>query len=95
MNTKQAYEEKLKAQLDEWNARIELLKAKAENKKADSRVKYNETIEKLQAKKSLADDRLQELERASDDAWRDLKGGVESAWDELGSAVKSAWERYK
>ena len=35
MEGRKAYEEKLDAQLNEWNAQITLLKAKAENAKAE------------------------------------------------------------
>ena len=36
---RKAYEEKLDAQLKEWNARIALLKAKDENTKADAKMR--------------------------------------------------------
>ena len=45
MNDKRkAYEEKGDAQLKEWNAQIALLKAKAENAKADAKIDYYKTI---------------------------------------------------
>ncbi|MGW8311914.1 MAG: coiled coil domain-containing protein [Desulfuromonadales bacterium] len=95
MNKKQAYEEKLKAQLDEWNAKIDVLKAKAEKTGAEARVDYRETIEELQKKRTKAKDKLQELRTAGDDAWKDLKTGVEQAWSSFGDAVDSAVSRFK
>jgi len=95
MNKKQAYEEKLKAQLDEWNAKIDVLKAKAEKAGAEAKVDYHETIEKLQKKRIAARDKLQELREASDDAWEDLKDGIEEAWSSFGAAIDSAVSRFK
>jgi uncharacterized coiled-coil DUF342 family protein len=95
MSKKQAYEEKLKAQLDEWNAKIDVLKAKTQSAEADAKVEYHETIEELRKKRSAANDKLQELRQASDDAWEDLKEGIEQVWAALGSAVKEASSRFK
>ena len=94
MEQKQAYEDKLKAQLDQWNAKIDLLKAKAAKAEADARVNCLETIEDLKNKRNQAREKLQELRQAGDNAWLDLKGGVEEAWNRLGDAVKSATSRF-
>lgn len=95
MSKKEAYEKKLEAQLDEWNAKIDVLKAKAQRAGADAKVDYEETIEDLQQKRAAAKSKLQDLREASDDAWDDLKEGVEQAWDNLGQAVSRATERFK
>jgi len=47
---RKAYEEKLDPQLKEWDAEIALLKAKAENAKADAKIDYYKTIETLEHK---------------------------------------------
>ncbi len=95
MNKKQAYEEKLQAQLDEWSAKIATLKAKASKSEAETKVKYYETIEDLQERQASVKSKLQDLREASDDAWEDLKEGVEHAWNSLENAVKSATDRFK
>ena len=95
MSKKEAYEKKLEAQLDEWNAKIDVLKAKAERAGAEAKVDYEETIEDLKQKRSAAKSKLQDLRQAGDDAWEDIKSGVEQAWDEFGNAVKQATDRFK
>ncbi len=45
---RKAYEEKLDAQLEEWNAQIALLKARADKAKAEAKIEYYKTIEALQ-----------------------------------------------
>ncbi len=73
---RKAYEEKLDAQLKEWNAQIALLKAKAENAKADAKIDYYKTIETLEAKQDEAKTKLQELKTAGDEAWEDRQEEV-------------------
>lgn len=95
MSQKQAYEKKLRAQLNEWNSEIDRLKAKADSAEADAKLEYYKHIEKLRTRQEAARTKLEKLETASEDAWEDLKAGVESAWDDLGQAIRSAATRFK
>jgi hypothetical protein len=95
VNKKQVYQEKLQAQLDEFNAKIELLKAKAEKAESSTKLSYLETLEELKLKRDLATQKLNELRDSSDDAWEDLKEGVENAWKDFSSSIQSAISRFK
>lgn len=95
MSKKDAYEEKLHAQLDEWGAEIDKLQAKADNAKADAQLEYNKQIEELRSMQETAANKLTELRNAGDDAWEDLKAGLDNAWDSLGNALKSASSKFK
>jgi len=94
MSMKKAYEQKLQAQLDEWSAEIEKLKAKVDNAEADTQLNYYKQIEEIRSMQESAANKLVELKDAGDDAWEDLKAGIDSAWDSLGNAVKSAASRF-
>lgn len=95
MNKKQVYQEKLQAQLNEFNAQIELLKAKAEKAETSTKLSYLETLEGLKLKRDLAANKLQELRDSSDNAWEDLKEGIENAWSDVSSSIQSAISRFK
>jgi hypothetical protein len=96
MNDKRkAYEEKIDAQLKEWSAQIALLKAKADNAKADAKIEYHKTIDALQRKQHKAKTKLQELKTAGDEAWEDVKAGAEKAWAEVKTAFHDATSRFK
>jgi len=92
---RKAYEEKLDAQLKEWNAQIALLKAKAENAKADAKIDYYKTIEALEHKQDEAKTKLQELKTAGDEAWEAVKGGAEKTWAEVKAAYHDAVSKFK
>jgi hypothetical protein len=61
MNRKEAYQKKLQAQLDEWSAEIDKLKAKADNAEADAQIEYYKQIEALRTMLKSADSKLTEL----------------------------------
>jgi chromosome segregation ATPase len=92
---RKAYEEKLDAQLKEWNAQIALLKARAENAKADAKVDYHKAIEALEHKQDKAKTKLQELKTAGDEAWDAVKTGAEKAWAEVKTAYHDAVSKFK
>lgn len=95
IDKRKAYEEKLDAQLKEWGAQIALLRAKADNARADTKIEYYKSIEALQHKRDEAATKLQELKTAGDEAWEDLKTGAERAWDEIKAAIRAAGSKFK
>lgn len=92
---RKAFEERLDAQLKEWNAQIALLKAKAGTAKAEAKVGYYAKIEALQHKRDSVKAKLQELKAAGDEAWEDLKAGTEKAWTEVKTAFHVAASKFK
>lgn len=92
---RKAYEEKLDAQFEEWNAKIALLKAKADQAKSDAHIEYYKNIEALEHKQEEAGTRLQELKTAGDEAWESLKTGAEKAWDEVVTTYHNVASKFK
>ena len=95
MSNRDAYIKKMKAKLDEWNADIAIIEAKAESAGADMKIKYHQKIDELKQQRQEATTKLVELQNSSDEAWGDIKAGLEKAWDSFGNAVNSALSRFK
>ena len=95
MATKEAYEKKLEAQLKEWEAKLDLLSAKAQKATADARIKYENELESLRSKRAAARKTLEELGKRSENAWEDMKVGAEKVWDEMSKAIDKAATRFK
>ncbi len=95
MADKEAYVQKLHAKIDEWNAEIDKLKAKAEQAEADARADYNEEVKNLKSKRRQTEKKLSEVREAGEGAWEDLKAGTQSAMDAMEAALKSAKSRFK
>ena len=94
-DSRKAYEERIDAQLEEWNAQIALLKARADKAKAEAKIEYYKTIEALQHRQDEAEAKLHELKTAGDEAWEDLKTGAEKAWAEVKTAFHEAAAKFK
>jgi len=94
-DSRKAYEERIDAQLEEWNAQIALLKARADKAKAEAKIEYYKTIEALQHRQDEAKAKLHELKTAGDEAWEDLKTGAEKAWAEVKTAFHEAAAKFK
>lgn len=95
MASRDASVEKAKAKLDEWSAEIDRLQARAKVAEADAKLKYNEQLEEMRARRDAAQAQVVEMQKASDKAWDDVRNGFEKAWTDLQSAFESAMSRYK
>jgi DNA mismatch repair ATPase MutS len=95
MDTKEAYKTKLKAQLAEWDAQINLFAAKTKNAAADVQVKYAQELDELRNKQRKASDKLKELEHASGDAWQEIKVSTDQLWDDIKTGVTRTLSKFK
>lgn len=93
--TRDEYVKKLQAKLEEWNADIDRLAAKADEVKAELRHEYAEQLETLKAKQAVARQKFEELQKCGGCAWEDLKAGIELAWKAVAEAIDSAKSRFK
>lgn len=93
--SKQAYQEKLEAQLREWDARLDLVKAKAAELGADAKIEFETQLAALQQRQHEARAKLADLRERSEEAWEDVKEGTERAWSELAKATESFVSRFK
>ena len=94
MSLRDAYRQKIEAQIEELNARLALARAKA--KKLDAECKIAASAELANAEKKLAvvKEKLCVLGNASEGAWSEMKGGVEKAWVDLSDATKHAFDKF-
>ncbi len=96
MSSKDSYIAKVKAQLDELKAELDILDTQVSKAKADTKIKYQEQIGELHQKHAELARRLTKIQEAREDVWEDLKGGFENVWDSMKesfSRAKSEFER--
>lgn len=90
-----AFVQIIKARIDEWNAEIDRLQARAEQAEADVRIEYHDQIQELKNYRDDARKKLSRLQQAGEGAWEDLKAGVELAFEAMNQAVSSARKRFR
>jgi hypothetical protein len=95
MNSRDEYVRKMQAKLEEWNAEIDTLTARAGKVTSEVRNEYSEQIEALRVKQVAARQKVEELQHSGESAWGDLKSGMDLAWTAMGEAIDSARARFK
>lgn len=95
MEIKDAYKQKMAAQLKEWGTQIDLLEAKVENAGADMKVKRAEALHELRAKQRAASEKMQELEKAGGEAWEQVKETADKIWEDLKTGLADAHSKFK
>ncbi len=92
---REAYIEKFKSKLDEWNSEIDKLQAKAKGAHDIARVSYDKQIEELKAKRDDLKLKMSNLHTRGEVAWEDLRDGIGTAWKNLGDSIEEAKSRFK
>jgi len=95
MSALDAYQQKLQAQLNEWKAQADVLKAKAEGVSADMKIELNNHLEQLKTLQTEAQGKFDELRSAGESKVDDIKSTVEGLVGEATSTLKSLVERLK
>jgi uncharacterized coiled-coil DUF342 family protein len=95
MSQRKEYVAKMKAKLDEWNAEIEELEARARKAGARAEKHYWDRIADLKNKRDGGRKKLDEIRDATDDAWETLQSGAEIMWSEMKSTLKQARDAFK
>lgn len=93
MDTQKEYQKKVEAKLEEWNAEVDKLKAKAKQEKVDAESDYKKEISIFEEKKEELQARLHKLQGASEHAWEDMKEGIEKATKELQQSFDRAYKK--
>ncbi len=90
MSKETAYEKRVRAQLDEWQAEIDKLRAKARKAAAESREQDEEQLEELVQLHEDASTHLESMAEASGDEWERLKEGLNERWRKAQAAIEAA-----
>jgi DNA repair exonuclease SbcCD ATPase subunit len=90
MKLRDAYRQKIEAQIEELDARLAVLRAQAKRMSADAKIAAYEELAETDKKLTALKARLKAMRTASDKAWQEMKGGVETAWSDLHQAAKRA-----
>ena len=95
MNKRDEYVDKLKAQLDQWNAEVTTWEAKAKGAQADMRIEYEMHLETFRRQRDHALEQMRRVQGASGDAWIDLMRGADDAWAKMRESFEKASSHFK
>lgn len=95
MTSRDEYLEKFKANLDEWNAEISKLEAKAREAQAEAKIRYDKQLESLREVRDDAQKKFIDLQNATTEAWDVMLQGTEKAWQTWVNAFDDARSKLK
>ena len=78
-----AYIQRLKSMLDEWNVEIDRLAEREDKAGSNAKIEYHKKLDELRAKRDDIKIRIDAIQKSGDDAWEDLKFDLESSWEFL------------
>ena len=88
--SKEEFQKNLDARLTNMDAEIATLREKGRDLKDEAKVKWDQKLADLEAKRDVARAKLAEVGQSSAEAWKDVQQGAQSAWDELDKAFRDA-----
>lgn len=95
MSTRDEYVEKMKQQLDHWNAEIAKWEAKAGETQASARAEYDRHLETLRQHREQAMYQMKLMQAAAGDAWTELVRGTDEAWARMREAFDKASSHFR
>jgi lipid II:glycine glycyltransferase (peptidoglycan interpeptide bridge formation enzyme) len=90
MTKREEYVDKMKSQLDQWNAEAARWEEKVKHAEADMKAEYERQLESVRSRRDEAMLNMRQLQAASTEAWMDMMRGVDEAWKRMGEAVGQA-----
>lgn len=90
MINRDEYIQKLKSQIDQWNAEAAHWEEKAKKAQAGMKAQYDRQLEQFRAKSKDAMAELRRVQSASTDAWTEMMRGADSAVKSMQEAFERA-----
>lgn len=95
MSNKEAYKQKIEAELELAQAKVAEFKARTKSLTADARIRHAGQVDDLEQKVDTTKAKLKELGEASEANWEQLKDGVEHIWGTLQSTLHDTVSKLK
>jgi hypothetical protein len=95
MISRDEYVQKLKSQIDQWNAEAASWEAKAKQAQAGMQAEYAKQLEQYRARRDEALAELRRIQSASADAWREMMRGADAALKTMHEAFDRARSRFE
>ena len=95
MMNRDEYVQKLKDQIDQWNAESKKWEAKAKEAQATMKGEYEKQISTLHSRRDEAMYQMKLLQGASTDAWQDMMKGTDQALKSMQEAFNRARSHFE
>jgi lipid II:glycine glycyltransferase (peptidoglycan interpeptide bridge formation enzyme) len=90
MDKRDEYVEKLKGQLEQWNAEVAKWEVKAGEAQASARAEYEKQLSEFRRQRDQGLEQMRRIQGASGDAWLEVVRGADEAWARMREAFDRA-----
>ncbi len=87
MSTRELSAQKAEAKIEEFEARLQVARAKLEGASADARLSLQREIDAIEKGLSTARSQLRELADSAEDTWDEVARGLESLATSIGERI--------
>ena len=94
METRDEYIQKLKTQLDQWNAEVGKWETKTRDAQADMRAQSEKQLEEFKRQRDQAIEQLRQMQSAAGDAWTQFVRATDDAWAKTREAYEKAYSQF-
>lgn len=95
METRELYKQKYQAQIHEWTAKMDVLKAQGEKMTAQAKLDAKPGLDSLHSKLEIAKAKMHEIATATDEKWDEVKKSADHAWTDAKAAIEGAFDAVK
>jgi lipid II:glycine glycyltransferase (peptidoglycan interpeptide bridge formation enzyme) len=88
------YVQKLKTQLDGWNAEAAKWEAKAKAAQDEVKTEYERQLALFHQRRDEGMHKMKEIQAASSDAWIEMRRGADDAWKRMQDAFNQARSKF-
>lgn len=89
------YQQKIRAQLKEMKAKMQMFEASAEQAGADMRIEYQKKLDEWKSRLNNIEMQLDKLSDSARDNWDDIQSGIEETMNELHDTLESTTKQFK
>ena len=95
MTNRDEYVQKLKAQIDQWNAQAARWEAQMKEAQGRARQEYSQQLDQIKSRRDEMLYQMKLLQSASVGAWEDLMRGADQAWKGMQEAFDRARSHFE
>lgn len=88
-----AYHQKMTAQFNEWGAKVDVLRAKADKASAEAKIELHKKLDGIKELEKQAAAMLERVKTATGEAWTEVKKSVDEGWTKVAAAFDAAVDK--
>ncbi len=92
--TMDAYQQKVRAQMKEMKAKMQMFEANAEKAGADMRIKYEKNLNDWKSRFKDVEMKLDKLSDTAEENWNDIRSNIDETMNELSNTIESATKQF-